>query len=119
MAVDEDAAMGSMQPDIAWPFPSGVFPSELLAIVQRTVAEGKFPALMVIHDDEDDWLLCDSIHDPNADDASIVTHMNHVLAQDPSLADLADMPPGHVAERSSAQTPWEIRPWTYASDEET
>ena len=45
--------------------------------------------------------------------------MDHVLAQDPSLADLADMPPGHVAERSSAQTPWEIRPWTYASDEET
>ncbi|WP_371660974.1 hypothetical protein [Streptomyces sp. NBC_00280] len=107
-----------MQPDIAWPFPSGAFPSELLAIVQRTVADGKFPALMVIHDDEDDWLLCDSIHDPNADGASIVTHMDHVLARDSSLADLAGMPPGHVAERSSAQTPWEISPWMYASEEE-
>ncbi|MFJ9631573.1 hypothetical protein ACIRU8_28075 [Streptomyces sp. NPDC101175] len=110
--------MGSMQPDIAWPFPSGAFPSELLAIVQRTVADGTFPALMMIHDDEDDWLLCDSIHDPNADGASIVTHMDHVLARDPALADLAGMPPGYVAERSSAQTPWEISPWMYAGEEE-
>ncbi|MCX4575039.1 hypothetical protein OHB41_17960 [Streptomyces sp. NBC_01571] len=111
--------MGSMQPDTTWPFPAVAFPSELLAIVQRTVAEGQFPALMVIHDEEDDWLLCDSIHDPNADGASIVTHIDHVLAQDSSIAELAGMPPGHIAERSNDQSPWEIRPWTYPSDEET
>jgi hypothetical protein len=107
-----------MQPDISWPFPAGGFPAELLAIVQRTVADGTFPALVVIHDDEDDWLLCDSVHDPNADGASIVTHLDHVLAQDSSLGELAGMPPGHVAERSSARAPWGIRAWTYPSDEE-
>ncbi|MEU3033714.1 hypothetical protein [Streptomyces griseoaurantiacus] len=111
--------MGSMQPDIAWPFPAGVFPPGLLVIVQRTVVDGAFPALMVIHDDEDDWLLCDGLHDPNADGASIVAHLDHLLAQDPSLVELAGMPPGHVAERSSGETSWEIRTWTYSSEGET
>ncbi|MGW3107829.1 hypothetical protein [Streptomyces sp. N50] len=117
--MDEDAGMGSMQPDITWPFPAGVFPAGLLAVVQRTVVDAEFPALTVIHDDEDDWLLCDGLHDPNADGASIVAHMDHVLTQDPSLIELADMPPGHVAERSSGETPWEIRSWAYPSDGET
>lgn len=108
-----------MQPDITWPFPAGVFPSGLLAVVQRTVAKGEFPALTVIHDDEDDWLLGDGLHDPNADGASILLHMNHVLTQDPSLIELATMPPGHAAERSSGEAPWEIGPWEYPSDEGT
>ncbi|MFF7163968.1 hypothetical protein ACFZBP_21870 [Streptomyces sp. NPDC008086] len=111
--------MGSMQPDITWPFPNGVFPSGLLAVVQRTVVKGDFPALVVLHDHEDDWLLCDGLHDPNADGASIVAHVDHLLTLDPSLVELASMPLGHVAERSSSGTPWEIRPWTYSDDEET
>ncbi|MET8581192.1 hypothetical protein ABZX39_09895 [Streptomyces collinus] len=68
---------------------------------------------MVIHDDQDDWLLCDGLHDPNADDASIVVHMDHLLTQDPSLVALAGLPPGHCAERSSGEAPWEIQSWTY------
>jgi len=117
--LDEDAGMGSMQPEISWPFAEGVFPAGLLAIVQRTVADGTCPALMVIHDDEDDWLLCDNVHDPNSADASTVLHLDHVLALDPSLADLAGLPPGHIAERTTAQSPWAVRAWTYTDAEAT
>ncbi|UXY32089.1 hypothetical protein [Streptomyces sp. HUAS TT20] len=111
-----DQPMGSMQPDVPWPFVDGVFPQDLLAIVQRTVADGSHPALMVIHDDEQDWLLADGLHDPNIDGASIVCHLDHVLNRDPSIAALASLPPGHIAERVSQDEPWSIRPWTYEDE---
>ncbi|MGW2706717.1 hypothetical protein [Streptomyces sp. NPDC001340] len=108
--------MGSMQPDVTWPFTDGTFPHDLLAIVQRTVADGSQPALMVIHDDEQDWLLADGLHDPNADGASIVCHLDHVLSLDPSVAALASLPPSHIAERVSRDEPWSIRSWTYEDE---
>ncbi|MEU6851388.1 hypothetical protein ABZ901_15860 [Actinacidiphila alni] len=108
--------MGSMQPDMTWPFADGTFPQGLLAIVQRTVADGSHPALMVIHDDEQDWLLADGLHDPNADGASIVCHLDHVVSLDPSLAALGSLPPGHIAERVSRDDPWSIRSWTYEDE---
>jgi hypothetical protein len=46
--------MGSMQPQLSWPFEGEGFPHDLLAIIQRTVSAGEFRALTVIHDDEDD-----------------------------------------------------------------
>ncbi|MET8782295.1 hypothetical protein [Streptomyces sp. NPDC004589] len=70
--------MGSIQPDVSWPFESNAFPEGLLAIVQRTVSDGHFPALAVIHDDEDDWLVSDDIHDPNEEEASGILHLDHV-----------------------------------------
>ncbi|MFD4691976.1 hypothetical protein [Streptomyces sp. NPDC058463] len=108
--------MGSMQPELSWPYERGVFPAGLLAIVQRTVSEARLPALTVIHDDEDDWLVSDDVHDPNEDGASIVQHLQHVLALDPSLAELATMPPGHVACRTSGTASWEVSTWDYADD---
>ncbi|MFI8242612.1 hypothetical protein ACIF83_36105 [Streptomyces sp. NPDC085866] len=108
--------MGSMQPDVTWPYPDGIFPQGLLAIVQRTVADGSHPALMVTHDDDEDWLLADGLHDPNADGASIVCHLDHVLGLDPSIATLASLPPGHVAERGDQDEPWSIRSWAYEDD---
>lgn len=108
--------MGSMQSDVHWPFPNGTFPDGLLVIVQKTVAAGALPALVVIHDDEDDWLLCDGINDPNSSDASMVSHMDHVLERDPSLASLAGLPPGHVAQRGGRDEPWSIGPWEYEDD---
>ncbi|MFE0519362.1 hypothetical protein [Streptomyces sp. NPDC058954] len=109
--------MGSMQPELSWPYESGGFPEGLLAIVQRTVSEAQFPALTVIHDEEDDWLVSDDVHDPNEDGASIVQHLHHVVALDPSIAELVTMPPGHVACRTSVTAPWEISEWVYGDDE--
>ncbi|MFB7246556.1 hypothetical protein ACFCYX_29335 [Streptomyces populi] len=108
--------MGSMQPQLSWPFEGEAFPHDLLAIIQRTVSAGEFPALTVIHDDEDDWLVSDGVHDPNGSDASSVLHLQHVLDLDPSVAQLATMPPGYVAWRSTASDDWVVEEWTYADD---
>jgi hypothetical protein len=39
------------------------------AVVQRTVARGELPALVVVHDAEDYWLVGDGVGDPNLPDA--------------------------------------------------
>ncbi|MGW1734727.1 hypothetical protein [Streptomyces sp. NPDC001999] len=106
--------MGSIQSDVNWPFEGNTFPDGLLAIVQRTVSDGHFPALAVIHDDEDDWLVSDDIHDPNEDGASVILHLDHVLQLDPSLRQLATLAPGHVATRTDAHAPWKITAWSYS-----
>lgn len=115
-AVRTITRMGSTQPQLSWPFEGDAFPHDLLAIIQRTVSAGEFPALTVIHDDEDDWLVSDGVHDPNGAGASSVLHLHHVVDLDPSLAQLATMPPGHVAWRSTASDTWVIEEWTYADD---
>ncbi|RFC77323.1 hypothetical protein [Streptomyces sp. AcE210] len=71
--------------------------------------------LTVIHDDEDDWLVSDGVHDPNGG-ASSVLHLQHVVDSDPSLAQLATMPPGYVTWRSTAIDAWVIEEWTYPDD---
>ncbi|MCX4460442.1 hypothetical protein OG585_51580 (plasmid) [Streptomyces sp. NBC_01340] len=114
-AVRRITRMGSMQPELSWPFEGEVFPQGLLAIIQRSVSAGEFPALTVIHDDEDDWLVSDGVHDPNGG-ASSVLHLQHVVDSDPSLAQLATMPPGYVARRSTAADTWVIEEWTYPDD---
>ena len=106
-------AMGTHQPDLRWPFPDGRFPADLLAVVQRTVSDGRLPALVVVHDDEDDWLIGDGVNDPNEDGASIVCHVQHITAADPTIEDLAGLPPGHAAERSALGESWSVFPWTY------
>ncbi|MET9456322.1 hypothetical protein ABZY05_14750 [Streptomyces canus] len=115
-AVRRITRMGSMQPQLSWPFEGEVFPRDLLAIIQRTVSAGEFPALTVIHDDEGDWLVSDGVHDPNGASASSVLHLQHVVDLDPSLAQLATMPPGYVAWRATASDAWVIEGWTYADD---
>ncbi|MGW4222919.1 hypothetical protein ACWEG1_05625 [Streptomyces bauhiniae] len=92
-------------------------PLPRFAIVQKTVSEGRFPALVVVHDDEGDWLVGDDTHDPNETGASHLVHLAHVLAHDPSLAALADLPLGHVATRHSAGDPWIIGTWSYEEEE--
>src|SRR4051794_11167603 len=86
-AVRRIARMGSMQRELSWPYEGDVFPQGLLAIIQRTVSAREFPTLTVIHDDEDDWLVSDGVHDPNGG-ASSVHHLQNVVNSDPSLAEL-------------------------------
>lgn len=96
--------------------PSG-FPSkvaaDVAAVVQRTVMSGELPALIVVHDDEGDWLIGDGVNDPNEDGACGVYHLSHVITLDESLAEVMKIPIGHAAMRESASTPWEISPWEY------
>ncbi|MPZ98632.1 MAG: hypothetical protein GEU80_04685 [Dehalococcoidia bacterium] len=98
---------------LPFPFDRGRFPRELGAVVQRTVLEGDEPARIVVHDADGDWALGDGVHDPNEPGACRVTHIRHVVDADPTLDDLASMPPGHVAERDGPGSPWLIAEHRY------
>jgi hypothetical protein len=93
---------------VRWPFPDGRFPPELGAVVMRSVLDGRRPALHVWHSPDNDWAIGDGIDDPNEPGACVATHIGHVVALDPSIAELAGMPPGTRADRSSAAAPWII-----------
>ena len=82
--------------EIPWPFENDEFPPDLGAVVMRTVLDGELPALQVIHAD-DWWGVADGLNDPNGD-ASMAVHIAHVLELDPSLGELATLPPGYQAD---------------------
>jgi hypothetical protein len=89
------------------------FPPGTSAIVQETVMDRRMPALVVIHDDEDDWLVGDGVNDPNVRGASGIYHIDHVVALDPSIGEVAAMPTAHWATRPSASDPWTISQFSY------
>jgi hypothetical protein len=93
-----------------WPFEDWRFPAELGAVVMRTVLDGRRPALLVWHSEGNDWAVGDGIRDPNESGACVVTHIAHVVARDPTLAELAAMPPGTRADRPDRGSPWTITP---------
>jgi hypothetical protein len=91
-----------------------IFPSGLSAVVQKTVIRGEFPALVVVHDDEDDWLVGDGVNDPNEDDACGLYHMDHVVALDETIQEAAGLGVGFAAARDSAGDPWVVSKWEYS-----
>jgi hypothetical protein len=83
------------------------------AVVQKTVANGEMPALVVIHDDEGDWLVGDGVSDPNVSGASELCHLAHVVHVDPRVAEVLDIAAGHAAYRLDADSPWKTGSWEY------
>lgn len=63
------------------------------------------PVLMVSHDaDDGGWqFLCGTTNDPA--DGRIV-HLEEIVAMDPTVTEVADMPPGWVAFRSITGGEW-------------
>lgn len=92
---------------------SGQSTSYPAGVVQRTVIDGEMPALIVIHDDEDDWLIGDGVNDPNQDNACGVVHIGHIVDMDPSIREALDLPIGYSASRSTATSPWRVSRWQY------
>ena len=78
------------------------------AITCSHVAEGHKPILYVSHDEEDGmWqFLCGKQHEES--EARIVS-LYSIFMLDHSIAKLAGMPYGYVAERESKETEWSIR----------
>lgn len=78
------------------------------AITCSHVAEGHKTILYVSHDEEDGmWqFLCGKQHEES--EARIVS-LYSVFMLDHSIAELAGMPYGYVAERVSKETEWSIR----------
>ena len=93
---------------VPFPFEDDVFPTDLGAVVQRSVLEGRQPARVVIHDVDGDWAIGDGVSDPNLPGAAVATHIWHAIERNSSIASLATMPPGHVATRDGPGSEWRV-----------
>jgi hypothetical protein len=113
--VDDD---GSMVWRVPFPFRDGSFPPELGAVIQRSVLEGREPARVVIHTEENDWAVGDGVGDPNLPGQSVVAHLQHAIERNPSVAALASLPEGHVATRGDPDEPWSISRHEWPDDEQ-
>ena len=92
-------------PDVSmdeWPFQD----SENVAVfTTRHVIKGREPILAVFHEAEDGAWQFISAAGASVADLMIVS-LRSVFDIDPSIADLADLPPGWEASRRSRGEPW-------------
>ena len=115
--VDRAEALAAEQTDVvSWPYEDDRFPRRLGVVVMRTVLDGGMPVLQVVHAPEDWWGFADGVNSPNGD-ASITVHAHHVLELDPSLEELATMPPGFKADRDDPDSPWVMTEFEYGEDD--
>lgn len=76
----------------------------------RQIMEDDTPILLVTHDEEDHgWQFLDGSESPNPADARHVC-LEHVVSTDPTLYEVADLPPGWIAWRQSPDDPWMREP---------
>lgn len=89
-----------------WPFDQE---RNVAAITSRQVVrEGAVIRLVVHYSDDHSWAFLDSEHSKSSD--WLVVGMGTVADKDPSLAQIADLPPGWIAMRDSAGSPWTRQP---------
>jgi hypothetical protein len=93
---------------LPYPYESNEFPAQLAAVVQRTVLDGVEPAREVAHWSDGSWTVADGVSDPNLPGAAVATHIAHAVARNSSLAALAAMQPGRIAQRAGPDDPWRI-----------
>jgi hypothetical protein len=93
----------------SWPFDQ---PPNCAVITLLQIVEGREPILHVSHNSDDHgWqFLC--WEDARVEDGVVVCFA-HILERDPSIRELADLPPGWHAWRRSAQKPWKREPNPY------
>ena len=92
----------SSEHDTDWPFDQG---PRVAAITTVNVIERGAPILVVVHyEDDDSWaFLCGTTND-EADGR--VIGMGEAVRRDPSLRDVADLPPGWKAWRPRVGAAW-------------
>jgi len=89
--------------DRPWPFS---VPENTTAFALQDILEKKAPILLVFHDAEGDWQFLDGREDPDAYGA-VVGCLRHFYDLDPSIGELADLPPGWQAWREAPDQPWQ------------
>ena len=88
--------------DEDWPFDQA---EGVAAITVRAVLEGA-PILHVSHDEDDHgWQFLDG-RPVDTDEARVIA-MAEAVAIDPSLRDVADLPPGWIAWRAAPGRSWQ------------
>lgn len=84
-------------------------PPNVATITLRRILQGTAPILVVTHDEEDGmWQFLDGEEATESD--AMVVGLAEIVAHDPSVAALADLPLGWYAFRDSTQDPWERSP---------
>jgi hypothetical protein len=85
-----------------WPFDQS---PDTAAVTTRQVLESGLPILVAVHHDDDhSWsFACGTTTD--AEDGRVVS-MGEALELDPSLCEIADLPPGWWAEREQLGSAW-------------
>ena len=85
-----------------WPFDQA---RNAAAITLRRIVDGERPILVVSHDEDDHgWQFLDGLDIAEADAA--VVAMEEVAKLDPSVLEVADLPPGFRAYRMSREHAW-------------
>ncbi|MGH2920557.1 MAG: hypothetical protein ACRDKU_00600 [Gaiellaceae bacterium] len=90
-----------------WPFSD---PKERSVYTTRFVLDEGLPILVVSHDPDGEWeFLCGTTDKPK--DAREIM-LGEVLELDERVGEVADLPVGWRAFRSSAEAPWMQRPFS-------
>ncbi|GAB4048601.1 hypothetical protein [Catellatospora paridis] len=102
---------------LPFPFEGDTFPHNLGAVIQRTVFDGLEPAREVGHTADNSWFVGDDINDPNLPGAAIAACIWHAINQNSSMAELANLPLGHVARRDHPGSPWIVEPHVWREND--
>ncbi|HEY8751064.1 MAG TPA: hypothetical protein VIM11_23975 [Tepidisphaeraceae bacterium] len=94
--------------DAAWPFDQ---PRRCAVITLRSIVFNGDPILLVTHDADDHGWQFLGAGDADLNDAAVVG-LEEIVKMDPSVLEVADMPPGWRAWRCSKSAPWERTPVT-------
>ena len=86
-----------------WPFDQ---PANCAVLTLKAIISGELPILFVSHDEYDTGWQFLSGEPVNKEGASVVA-LREVVDLDPTILELADLPAGWVARRSSANAAWE------------
>ncbi len=95
-----------MKPDDDWPFDQ---PRHCAVITLQSIANGSEPILHVTHDKDDHGWQFLSLRDADTEEGCVLG-LSCVVEMDPSLIQLADMPPGWHAWRESVEHSWNREP---------
>lgn len=79
-----------------------------LVITTRQVMEQEWPILLVTHDDDEPrgWQFLNGHGDTENPSSAMLVHVEHVIELDPSVIELADLPPGWQGRREAKGDPW-------------
>ena len=83
-------------------------PPDTATLVSKSIVYEGHPILFVAHDDDDHgWQFLDGLNPPSE---FVHVCMSHPVNSDPSVLELADLPPGWCAWRDSLDAPWSRGP---------
>jgi hypothetical protein len=93
------------EPEPGWPFDQA---PDAIAITLQSILDGA-PILYVSHDEDDhSWQFLDGT-EPRVEDGRVIC-MADALALDETVHEIADLPPGWIAWRRDARSPWRRGP---------